>query len=52
MAREAEKDPAFFASISGKLDAIEHFNVRCKTLRLTKWRVSLCLFCGSIITVK
>jgi len=24
MACEAEKDPAFFASISGKLDVIEH----------------------------
>jgi len=24
MAHEAEKDPAFFASISGKLDVIEH----------------------------
>jgi len=33
MACEAEKDPEFFTSISGKLDAMSIFNARCKDVK-------------------
>ena len=33
MAHEAEKDPAFFASISGKLDAIEHLQCEAQDVK-------------------
>jgi len=33
MAREAEKDPAFFASISGKLDAIEYLQSEAQEVK-------------------
>ena len=45
MAYEAEKDPAFFASISGKLDAIEHLQCEVQDIKeVQKVEVSLCLF--------
>ena len=33
MAHEAEKDPAFFASISSKLDAIEHLQCEVQDVK-------------------
>ena len=33
MAREAEKEPAFFTSISGKLDAIEHLQCEVQDVK-------------------
>ena len=53
MAREAEKDPAFFTSISGKLDVIEHLQCEAQDIKEAhKVEVSLCLFLCSILTVK
>ena len=40
MAHEAEKDPAFFASISGKLDVIEHLQCEVQDIK----EASICHF--------
>jgi len=51
-AHEAEKDQQFFASISGKLDAIEHLQCKVQDIKEAhKVEVSLCLFLCSILTV-
>ena len=56
MVHEAEKDPAFFASISGKLDMIEHLQCEVQDIKeahkVELKEVSLCLFLCSIQTVK
>ena len=56
MACEAEKDPAFFASISGKLDVIEHLQCEAQDIKeahkVELKEVILCLFLCSILTVK
>ena len=56
MAHEAEKDPAFFASISGKLDAIEHLQHEAQDIkdahRVELKEVSIGLFLFSILMVK
>ena len=50
MAHEAEKDLAFFASISGKLDTIEQLQSEAQDVDLKE--VSLCVSLCSILTVK
>jgi len=56
MTWEAEKDLAFFTSISGKLDVIEHLQCEVQDIKeahkVELKEVSLCLFLCSILTVK
>ena len=56
MAHEAEKDLAFFASILGKLDMIEHLQCDAQDVKeahkVELKEVSLCVFLYSILTVK
>ena len=56
MAQEAERDLAFFTSILGKLDVIEHLQHEAQDVKeackVELKEVSLCLFLCSLLTVK